>query len=448
MLNSAPAVIAFEVSDTGIGIPAGEAEADLRGVPAGRRRHQPQIWRHRPRPCHQPRAREPARRRNPPEERARQGLDLHALSAAEIFRPDGGAARQRRRRRNTPPSLRCRPRRRSASIEQLPDDRLNLEPGDTILLIVEDDPHYARVLIDLARDKGFKVLVAARGTEALELAKQYPAGGGLARRVPAGHARLDRAEPAQAQSADAAYPGADHHAGRGPPACAGARRVLLRQQADDDRRRRRGAVADQGIRQAAPQAAADRGGQCRRADEHPRTARSRRYRDRRHRHRRRRAHDLARKPLRLRRARSAPARHERVRSAGPHPQRRRAVQCSRRRLHGPGTFRRGRRGTAHHGAQHRGQGRGIAGTPARRNLAVPASRDHGTADREAAHAGAAQQFRRGSGRKDRASGRRRRPQHLRALQRAGTARHEGVDCDDRARGRSRWSNPTRKYPSC
>ncbi|HET7885447.1 MAG TPA: response regulator, partial [Bradyrhizobium sp.] len=58
-------------------------------------------------------------------------------------------------------------------IEQLPDDRLALEPGDTILLIVEDDPHYARVLVDLARDKGFKVLVAARGSEALDLAKQY-----------------------------------------------------------------------------------------------------------------------------------------------------------------------------------------------------------------------------------------------------------------------------------
>ncbi|MBI5323513.1 HAMP domain-containing protein [Bradyrhizobium sp.] len=58
-------------------------------------------------------------------------------------------------------------------IEQIPDDRLNLEAGDTILLIVEDDPHYARVLVDLARDKGFKVLVAARGAEALELAKQY-----------------------------------------------------------------------------------------------------------------------------------------------------------------------------------------------------------------------------------------------------------------------------------
>jgi CheY-like chemotaxis protein/signal transduction histidine kinase/HAMP domain-containing protein len=57
--------------------------------------------------------------------------------------------------------------------EPLPDDRLNLEPGDTILLIVEDDPHYARVLIDLARDKGFKVLIASHGAEALELAKQY-----------------------------------------------------------------------------------------------------------------------------------------------------------------------------------------------------------------------------------------------------------------------------------
>ncbi|WOH68778.1 HAMP domain-containing protein [Bradyrhizobium sp. BWA-3-5] len=58
-------------------------------------------------------------------------------------------------------------------VEQLPDDRLELAPGDTILLIVEDDPHYARVLIDLARDKGFKVLVASRGAEALELAKQF-----------------------------------------------------------------------------------------------------------------------------------------------------------------------------------------------------------------------------------------------------------------------------------
>jgi len=58
-------------------------------------------------------------------------------------------------------------------VERVPDDRDSLAPDDTTLLIVEDDPHYARVLIDLARDKGFKVLVATRGAEALDLAKQY-----------------------------------------------------------------------------------------------------------------------------------------------------------------------------------------------------------------------------------------------------------------------------------
>jgi len=59
------------------------------------------------------------------------------------------------------------------TIEQIPDDRLEIQAGDAILLIVEDDPHYARILIDLARDRGFKVLHAMRGDDALELAKQY-----------------------------------------------------------------------------------------------------------------------------------------------------------------------------------------------------------------------------------------------------------------------------------
>jgi CheY-like chemotaxis protein/signal transduction histidine kinase/HAMP domain-containing protein len=59
------------------------------------------------------------------------------------------------------------------SVEKVVDDRDNLQPDDAILLIVEDDPHYARVLCDLSRDKGFKVLVAARGAEALALAHEY-----------------------------------------------------------------------------------------------------------------------------------------------------------------------------------------------------------------------------------------------------------------------------------
>jgi HAMP domain-containing protein/CheY-like chemotaxis protein/signal transduction histidine kinase len=58
-------------------------------------------------------------------------------------------------------------------VEKIADDRENLQPDDAILLIVEDDAHYARVLCDLSRDKGFKVLVATRGAEALALAQEY-----------------------------------------------------------------------------------------------------------------------------------------------------------------------------------------------------------------------------------------------------------------------------------
>jgi len=58
-------------------------------------------------------------------------------------------------------------------IEEIEDDRNTLEPGDATLLIVEDDPNYARVLCDLARDKGFKVLVASRGAQALSLAREF-----------------------------------------------------------------------------------------------------------------------------------------------------------------------------------------------------------------------------------------------------------------------------------
>jgi HAMP domain-containing protein/CheY-like chemotaxis protein/putative methionine-R-sulfoxide reductase with GAF domain len=57
--------------------------------------------------------------------------------------------------------------------EKLPDDRYDLQVGDTSLLIVEDDVHYARILTDLARSRGFKVLVAGRGAEGLALAREF-----------------------------------------------------------------------------------------------------------------------------------------------------------------------------------------------------------------------------------------------------------------------------------
>jgi CheY-like chemotaxis protein/nitrogen-specific signal transduction histidine kinase len=57
--------------------------------------------------------------------------------------------------------------------EPIIDDRNNLEPHDSVVLIVEDDPHYSRVMVDLAKDEGFKVLVAHRGADALALARAH-----------------------------------------------------------------------------------------------------------------------------------------------------------------------------------------------------------------------------------------------------------------------------------
>jgi HAMP domain-containing protein/CheY-like chemotaxis protein/signal transduction histidine kinase len=59
------------------------------------------------------------------------------------------------------------------SEELVADDREDVGEGDTVLLVVDDDPHYARILLGLARDRGFKGIVANRGQAALSLARQY-----------------------------------------------------------------------------------------------------------------------------------------------------------------------------------------------------------------------------------------------------------------------------------
>jgi CheY-like chemotaxis protein len=53
------------------------------------------------------------------------------------------------------------------------DDRSTIEDGDRVLLIAEDDPAFAQILLDLARDRGFKGIVAQRADRALALAREY-----------------------------------------------------------------------------------------------------------------------------------------------------------------------------------------------------------------------------------------------------------------------------------
>jgi HAMP domain-containing protein/signal transduction histidine kinase/DNA-binding response OmpR family regulator len=54
----------------------------------------------------------------------------------------------------------------------LDDDRGEIHQGDKVLLIVEDDPNYAKVLMEMARERGFKAIVAQRGSAALALARE------------------------------------------------------------------------------------------------------------------------------------------------------------------------------------------------------------------------------------------------------------------------------------
>ena len=61
----------------------------------------------------------------------------------------------------------------SDSPESIPDDRDSVQTDEASLLIIEDDPHYARILADMARQKGFKVLIANRGAEGLALASKH-----------------------------------------------------------------------------------------------------------------------------------------------------------------------------------------------------------------------------------------------------------------------------------
>ncbi len=53
------------------------------------------------------------------------------------------------------------------------DDREELQPGERILLIVEDDINFASILLDLARQQGFKGIVASNGSMALAMAREF-----------------------------------------------------------------------------------------------------------------------------------------------------------------------------------------------------------------------------------------------------------------------------------
>jgi len=71
------------------------------------------------------------------------------------------------------PAPAVRPAKPPVTAIELPDDRHLLKPGDTVILIVEDDPAFARILIDLVRKQGYRALFAGDGEGGLRLATEF-----------------------------------------------------------------------------------------------------------------------------------------------------------------------------------------------------------------------------------------------------------------------------------
>lgn len=57
--------------------------------------------------------------------------------------------------------------------ESIDDDRENIQAGDKVILIIEDDTAFAKILVDFSRKRDYKVLVAVRGDEGIEMAQHF-----------------------------------------------------------------------------------------------------------------------------------------------------------------------------------------------------------------------------------------------------------------------------------
>ncbi|MBH1960334.1 MAG: response regulator [Flavobacteriia bacterium] len=57
--------------------------------------------------------------------------------------------------------------------ESIDDDRENIQSGDKVILIIEDDTAFAKILVDFSRTKNYKVIVAVRGDKGIEMAQHF-----------------------------------------------------------------------------------------------------------------------------------------------------------------------------------------------------------------------------------------------------------------------------------
>jgi HAMP domain-containing protein/signal transduction histidine kinase/CheY-like chemotaxis protein len=92
---------------------------------------------------------------------------INLVTADEKVKVNGAVA--------TPPALAPLPPELGPTglVNEVGDDRDAIHAGDKVLLIVENDIGFARVLLDAAREKGFKGLVTSLGAAALAMTREY-----------------------------------------------------------------------------------------------------------------------------------------------------------------------------------------------------------------------------------------------------------------------------------
>ncbi len=118
-------------------------------------------------------------------------------------------------------------------VNEAGDDRDEVKPGDDVLLIVENDLGFAKVLLDAARQKGFKGIVAMQRRGRPRHDSRVRAGRRHARHLPARHAGLAGARPDQGRPVDAAHPRLRRVHGRRARPRAQLRGDRFHRQADD-----------------------------------------------------------------------------------------------------------------------------------------------------------------------------------------------------------------------
>ncbi|HMJ19986.1 MAG TPA: HAMP domain-containing protein [Gemmatimonadaceae bacterium] len=81
-------------------------------------------------------------------------------------------ARRDQRRPPAGDALLYVPERRAVSQTVIADDRESIEEGDRTVLVIENDQNFAKVLLDMARDKGYKAVVELDGEAGLKTARE------------------------------------------------------------------------------------------------------------------------------------------------------------------------------------------------------------------------------------------------------------------------------------